>query len=417
MTALIGDKASVLVIGAGISGITAALEVAETGKTCVLIEQEAWVGGRVMRLNRYFPKYCPPSCGMEINTKRLFQNRRVSVLTGTTLKSATKAEAGWNVLLERKPSYVSDACTMCGACVEVCPKEVPNPFNLGKNNMKAVGWAHADVQPKRAFIARSACPEGCDKCKQVCTASAIDLDAKTEEISLTVGAVVNASGWKPYPKDKLDAFGGGKIDDVMMSVEMERIASKNGPTKGRILKQNGEPPKKVAFVQCAGSRDVSHLAYCSGVCCLASLKQARYVKEQIPDAEVTVYYIDRRTPGRNEDVLTLAVDEAHCKLVKGKVGKIEKKGDMLCLRVEDVDSSKIIEVEADMAVLAVGMVPSFKDAALPIPFLLDEDGFCIDDMESGLIAAGCAKRPDDVAGSVRDATGAAMKALVCSGRM
>ncbi len=417
MTSPIGDKASVLVIGAGISGITAALEIAETGKTCVLIEKEPWVGGRVLRLHKYFPKYCPPSCGMEINTKRLFQNPRISLLTNTTLKSATHADAGWNVVLDSAPAFVSDACTLCGACFEACPVEIPNPFNLGRDKMKAIGRAHVDVQPQRAFIQRSACPEGCDKCKEACPVSAIDLAARPEERSVTVGAVINATGWKPYAIDKLDAFGGGRIGDVILSVEMERLASKTGPTLGRIVKKNGEPPKKVAFVQCAGSRDVSHLPYCSGVCCLASLKQARYVKEQIPDAEVTVYYIDRRTPGRNEDVLTYAVDETQCKFVKGKVGRIEKKGDLLALRVEDTELGKIIEAEADLAVLAVGMVPNFKDEPLPVPFRLDEDGFCMDDMAKGLIAAGSARRPDDVASSVRDATGAAMKALVCTGRM
>ena len=173
----------------------------------------------------------------------------------------------------------------------------------------------------------------------------------------------------------------------------------------------------MAFVQCAGSRDVNHLPYCSAVCCLASLKQAIYVREQLPECEVTIYYIDRRTPGRNEDMLTKVAAMDGVSLVKGKVGKIEPGADgALSLRVEDIEANQLLDATADLVVLATGMVPSLRGAQSPFGAKLDEDGFALDDPESGMFPAGVARRPEDVAASARDATGTAAKAIVAAGR-
>jgi quinone-modifying oxidoreductase subunit QmoA len=192
---------------------------------------------------------------------------------------------------------------------------------------------------------------------------------------------------------------------------MERLASPWGPTGGKILRpSNGEPPQKVAFVQCAGSRDVNHLAYCSDICCLASLKQALYVKEQLPEAEVTIYYIDRRTPGRNEELLTRMTGTDGVRLVKGKVGKVEPgSGGDLMLKLEDVETGTLEEAHADLVVLATGMVPNVGED-LPFSLKTDQDGFALDDLPGGLTVAGVARRPQDVVSSVRDATGAAARA-------
>jgi quinone-modifying oxidoreductase subunit QmoA len=198
---------------------------------------------------------------------------------------------------------------------------------------------------------------------------------------------------------------------------MERLASPAGPTAGKILRpSNGEAPAKVAFVQCAGSRDVNHLPFCSGICCLASLKQATYVKDQLPDAEVTMYYIDRRTPGRNEDVLLKVSEIEGVNLVKGKVGRIEQNGGNLKLHVEDVAHDTLIEAEADLVVLATGMMPAAAEDDLAVFSRKDDDGFILDDLDSGVTVAGVARRPEDVASSVRDATGAAARALIAAGR-
>jgi quinone-modifying oxidoreductase subunit QmoA len=251
-----------------------------------------------------------------------------------------------------------------------------------------------------------------------CKYNAIDLDAKETKETIDVSSAILATGWRPYPIEKLTEFGGGSLKDVIANVNMERMVSETGPTGGKILKpSNGEPPKRVAFVQCAGSRDVNHLPYCSAVCCLASLKQAIYVREQIPESEVTIYYIDRRAPGRNEDMLTRVAKMERVRMVKGKVGEIkEGQGGALKLKLEDVEAGRLLEEEADLVVLATGMVSNLKDANLPFNAKIDDDGFGLDDMQAGVFVAGVTRRPEDVAASTRDATGAAAKSIIAARR-
>jgi len=408
---------SLLVIGAGIAGITAALEAAEAGAEVILVEREAAVGGRVLRLNNYFPKMCPPSCGMEINTRRLERNPRIRVLTGARVTGAEQKDGGWAVVITSGPAWVNDKCTACGDCESACTTEVDDPHNLGMSKAKAIRLPHPNAWPNRYFFDRAAVAD--DEAKKIadaCTYGAIDLDAAESTETVAVNAVVVATGWKPYPIENLEELGGG-FSDVIANVQMERMAAVSGPTGGKIKKpSNGEAPANVAFVQCSGSRDVNHLNYCSGVCCLASLKQAQYVKEQLPEAEVTMYYIDRRTPGRNEDFLLKATALDGVKLTKGKVGRIEEAGGKLKLHVEDVENETILEAEHDLVVLATGMVPNAVDDDLAVFTRKDDDGFVLDDVGSNVTVAGVARRPEDVAASVRDATGAAARALVAAGR-
>jgi quinone-modifying oxidoreductase subunit QmoA len=411
------ENQSLLVIGAGIAGISAALEAAETGAEVVVVEREPYIGGRVIRSHNYFPKMCPPTCGMEINVRRIERNPRIRVLTSSEVTAAEQAGSGWKVTVSTEPAWVNDKCTGCDDCTQACSTEVDDPFNLGMCKVKAIRLPHLNAWPKRYVFDREAVAD--DEAKKIadaCTYGAVDLDAKPTTEQFEVGAIVVATGWKPYPIEKLDDLGGG-FDDVIANVQMERLASPAGPTAGKILRpSSGEPPTKVAFVQCAGSRDVNHLPYCSGVCCLASLKQATYVKDQLPDAEVTMYYIDRRTPGRNEDVLLKVSEIEGVNLVKGKVGRIEQANGSLKLSVEDVANDVLIEAEADLVVLATGMAPAAEDLDLAVFSKKDEDGFILDDLEAGVTVAGVARRPEDVAASVRDATGAAARALVVAGR-
>jgi quinone-modifying oxidoreductase subunit QmoA len=406
-----------LVVGAGIAGVSAALEAAEAGQEVVLVERGPAIGGRVVRNLHYFPKLCPPTCGMEINIRRLERNPRVRVVTGAQVTQASRSGNNWSVTLTHAPRYVNSRCTACDECSKVCPAKVPDPHNLGMMEAPAIRLPHPDAWPRIYTLDRNACPAGCTKCVEACKFDAINLDAIEQSEELQISSVILATGWQPYPLEKLEELGGGKIPDVISNVQMERLASPTGPTGGKIQKpSDSQPPKQVAFVQCAGSRDVKHLPYCSAVCCLASLKQAIYVREQLPESEVTIYYIDRRAPGRNEDVLTKVAGMDGVKLVKGKVGKIEKSASGLTLRVEDVESGKLTDASADLVVLATGMMSSLKDAGAPFDMKLDDDGFGLDNPESGLFVAGVARRPEDVAASVRDATGAAAKAIAAGRR-
>ncbi len=409
------ENQSLLVIGAGIAGITAA--AAETGAEVTLVECEPSVGGRVLRINNYFPKMCPPSCGMEINIRRLERNPRIRVLTNSRVTGGEQTDGGWTIEITSNPAFVKANCTACGDCEKACTAEVPDPHNLGMSMAKAIRLPHSNAWPKIYTFDRDAVDDAeAKKIAESCTYGAIDLDAAETVETVDVGAVVVATGWKPYSLENLEELG-GTLDNVIANVAMERMAAPSGPTGGKIQRpSDGEAPKKVAFVQCAGSRDVNHLNYCSGICCLASLKQASYVKDQIPDAEVTMYYIDRRAPGRNEDVLVKTAAIEGVTLMKGKVGRIEEVDGNLKLHVEDVENEKIIEAEADLVVLATGMVPNAGDEDLAVFTRKDDDGFVLDDMEACVTVAGVARRPEDVAASVRDATGAAARALVAAGR-
>ncbi len=401
-----------LVVGAGIAGITSAIEAAEAGQDVVLVEREPTVGGRVLKNHQYFPKLCPPSCGMEINTRRISKNPRVRVLVRAQVTAAERRADGWSVTVRQRAEHVTSACTACGDCAKACPATVPDAFNLGMGpQVPAIRLPHVDAWPRRFVMDREACPEGCRKCAEACRVpGAIDLGAKDRDERLEVSAIVVATGWAPYPMEKLTELGGA-LPNVVANVQLERLAAPAGPTGGKILRpSDGAPPRRVAFVQCAGSRDVKHLPYCSAVCCSVSAKQALYVKQQLPEAEVTVYYIDRRTPGRNEAMLSKA-EAAGVRYVKGKVGKVSAGANgALVLRVEDVDAGRIVEAEADLVVLATGMAARGA-GQLPLPVLRDVDGFALDDRAAKIFVAGVARRPEDVAASVRDATGAAAKAI------
>jgi len=402
-----GSQDSIVVIGGGISGLTAAVEAAEVGYDVTLIEKEPFLGGRVTRLHSYFPKLCVPDCGLEINYRRIKMNPKVKVITQGEVEAISGKPGDYEVIVKVMPRMVNGNCTFCGKCVEACPMERPNEFNYGMNTTKAIYVTNQMAYPQKYVIDASVCDK-CGKCVEACAYNAIDLEMAEETLTIKAGAIIQATGWNPYDANNLDNLAFGKAANVVTNVMMERIAAVDGPNQGKILRpSDGAAPKLVAFVQCAGSRDQNHLPYCSGVCCTASLKQIRYVKEQYPDAEVTMYYIDRRALGYLEDFMAAAEALDGVSLVKGKVAKItEVDSGNLKLEVEDIAAGTKINPEVEMVVLATGLVPT----KLPGDIKYDDYGFVTPD-NVGIFGAGCAKRPTDVSSSVMDATGATIKAI------
>jgi len=231
-----------------------------------------------------------------------------------------------------------------------------------------------------------------------------------EEITINAKAIIVATGWNPYDATKLDNLGFGKFPNVITNMMMERLASPNGPTKGKIVRpSDGKEPKTVAFVQCAGSRDENHLPFCSAICCLASMKHALYVREQIPDSKVFIFYIDLRAYGRYEDFFQKVASDENVQFIKGKVAKIEEaENGNLIVYAEDTSTGKKISMEVEMVVLATGMQPT--TAVNKIEGLdYDEYGFVLE--KEGIAVAGVARKPADVASSNQDATGAVLKAI------
>lgn len=404
---------TVLVVGGGITGVTAAVEVAEVGYDVLLIEKRPYLGGRVVQLYQYFPKLCPPLCGMEINYRRIKNNPRIKVFTLAEVQSISGQEGNFDVTIRMNPRYVNENCTACGKCVEACPIERESEYDYGLRKTKAIYLPYEMAFPMKYVIDDKYCDK-CKKCVEVCPYSAIDLDQKPKDSTVKVGSIIWATGWKPYDATKIDNLGFGQYKNIITNVMMERLAAPNGPTNGKIIRpSDGGPIESVAFVQCAGSRDENHLPFCSNICCLASMKQAHYVREQYPNADIYIFYIDVRPFGRFEDFYTRIQGE-NVNFIKGKVAKVEEdpKTKKVTVEAEDILSVTKTRKTVDLVVLATGMAPTTIDEKLPFEAMCDDFGFLVSDLQKpGVYPAGCVRRPMDVMTSVKDATAAALKAI------
>ncbi len=406
-------SSDLLVVGAGIAGITAALEAAETGLSVILVEKNPYVGGRVAQFNHYFPKLCPPSCGLEINLRRLRNNPDIKLYTLAEIQEIVEESGKKKVNVKLKPRFVNDMCTVCGECVEVCPENRPNDFNYSMDETKSIYIPQQNAYPAKYVIDPGTCKgTDCNLCADACKYNAIDLNESEKNIEIVASSIIWTTGWKPYDAKKLDILGFGEFKDVVTNVMMERLAAPNGPTNGKILRPStNEGIKSVAFVQCAGSRDENHLEYCSSICCMASLKQAQYIREQHPDAEIHIHYIDLRAYGLYEDFYNNVTKDDKIHFHRGKVAKVIKdpSSDNLIVEAEDSITGNLMQNKVEMVVLATGMEPTTND--VPIKNLtVDEYGF-LTDGNDGIIGCGVSTEPKDVASVVQEATGAVLKAI------
>jgi quinone-modifying oxidoreductase, subunit QmoA len=405
---------SIVVVGGGIAGITAAVEAAEAGYDVHVVEKNPYLGGRVAQLHKYFPKLCPPLCGLEINFQRIKKEPRIRTYTLAQVESIEGRPGNFSLAVTLKPRYVNDRCTTCNACVAVCPVDRPDEFNFGMGTTKAIYLPHAMAFPMKYVIDDTTCRlTECARCVEVCAYDAIDLTDAPRTVTLKAGAVIIATGWKPYDAARIDNLGFGRYPNVITNVMMERLAAPNGPTKGRIVRpSDGAPVSSAVFIQCAGQRDVTHLGYCSGICCLASLKEASYLREANPDATAYVFYIDLRTPGTYDYFSQKVQSDPRIKVSRGKVARIvEEPGTKrLTVEAEDIVRAEKTSLTVDLVVLATGMAPSLGDSA-PAGVKRDPDHFVIPEDGAGIFAAGCARSPMDVATATQEGTAAALQAI------
>ncbi len=405
---------AVLVVGGGISGLTAALEAAEVGSDVFLVEQNAYLGGRVAQLNQYFPKLCPPTCGLEINFKRIKDNRRIRTYTLTKVTAVSGGPGNYEVRLETAPRYINANCTACGDCSAACADEIDDPFNFGMRRIKAAYLPHEMAFPRRYVLAKDACSAATlEAVKAACKYNAVDLDMQPKSFTLQVSSIIWSTGWNPYDAGKITQLQFNSSPAIITNMMMERLAAENGPTQGKILRPgDNKEPGSFAFVQCAGSRDENHLEHCSYICCMATFKQISYIRAQYPEAKIYVFYIDLRTPGKYEHFRQKFMNDANTVFIKGKVaGIVAERDGGVTVSAENALTATKINQKVDLCILATGMQPALGDAGKALGVKMDGNGFVVSEPEKGMIAAGCAKSAVDVYTSGQSSTAAALKAI------
>ncbi len=417
MADIIATNETILVVGGGISGMTAAIEAAECGKQVILVEKNPAVGGRVSQLYKYFPKLCHPSCGLEINLRRLKANKNVRLLTMTEVAEVSGETGNYSVTLKTAPRYVNENCTACGACADVVEAEFESEHNYGLSKRKGAYLPNLMAFPQRYVLdPRIIGTPDATKAKEACKYDAVDLDMQEESNTITVGAIIWATGWKPYDANKIQPYGYDRIANVITSVEFERMMDPHGPTGGKLLRpSDGKEARDIAFIQCAGSRDRNYLMHCSRICCMASLKQTTYVREQYGDeGKSSVYYIDIRAIDRLDDFYQNVQADENVTFIKSKVANIVEDTETGNPVLHGVDTEGYHRYAAphDLVVLAIGMEPSVPAGDFPIKVTVNENGFIEQDEANGAIfAAGCSADALDVNRAVQSATASALRAI------
>jgi len=417
MSDIVATNQTILVVGGGISGMTAALEAAEVGKQVIVIEKSPSVGGRVTRLYKYFPKLCFPTCGQEINQRRMAANRNITVLTMAEVTDLQGEAGDYTATIKIAPRYVNENCTACGACGDAVQGEFDDAHNYNMSKHKGAYLPHALAMPKRYVLDPDMLgSDDAQKAKDACKYDAIDLDMQVETLELKAGAVIWATGWRPFDAAKIQPYGYDRIDNVISSVEFERLMDPFGPTGGKLIRpSDGKEAKNVAFIQCAGSRDRNYLKHCSRICCMASLKQTTYVTEKYgDDADISIYYIDIRAIDRFDNFHQRVRDNPNVTFIKSKVASIVENNENAnpVLNGVNVEGYHRYTNEHDLVVLAVGMEPSIDKNTFPIELTVNDEGFIENNEDNGgVFAAGCSTDALDVNRAVQSATACALKAI------
>ena len=417
-----------LVIGGGISGLQAAMDIADHGYEVILVEKNPSIGGKMIQLSETFPTLDCSQCILTPKMVEVSRHPRIKLLTYHEVDSISGFVGNFKVRIKKKPRYVDETlCNLCNECEKVCPQVVPDEFNMGLSFRKAIYMPFPQAIPGTFTLDAEHClglnPVRCGKCKDVCEKKAIDYDMKETIVEEEVGAVVVATGYDLYTMQALGEYGGEKYEDVVNGLEFERILSASGPTGGVIRRpSDGAIPKSIVFVQCSGSRDTEkHNPYCSKICCMYTAKHAMMYRHRVPDGQATVFYIDVRTGGKSfDEFYQRTVEEDKVLYIRGKVSKIFKEGDKLIVWGVDTLIGKKVEVEADMVVLAMAMVKTdgVQDLLRKLKISTDIHGFLaeahpklrpVESLNAGFYLAGCALGPKDIPETVAQASAAAAK--------
>ena len=430
-----------LVIGGGIAGITAALDIADAGFPVDIVEKKTTVGGKMAMLDKTFPTLDCASCIVTPKMTEVSQNPNIRILSYSEVCGVKGYIGNFQIDIKRHPRYVDETkCTGCGACIEACPnKKVPNEFNLNLNTRKAINIPFAQAVPKVASIDAGYClhmkglkngkDNVCGFCEKACTAGAINFNQKEEIITEKYGAIIVATGYNPIDLKKFDEYAYSQSPDVVSSLEFERLCNASGPTNGHLLRpSDGKEPKNIVFVQCVGSRCSADSSkgheYCSKVCCMYTAKHAILTRDHYPDTNCYVFYIDVRTPGKNfDEFYRRAVEQYGVHYIKGQVGKVTPLSDgTLDVQGSDLILNRQVHIKADMVVLAASIEAdkSARPLATMLTTSMDNNDFFleahaklrpVESPTAGIFLAGCCQGPKDIPETVAQSSGAAAKAI------
>ena len=423
-----------LVIGGGIAGIQTALDIADAGFEVDIVEKKPTIGGKMAQLDKTFPTLDCAACILTPKMVDVAQHEKIRIFSYSEVEEIKGFVGNFDVKIKKKARYVKeDVCTGCGLCTEKCPqKKVPNEFNLGMDNRRAIYIPFAQAVPKIATIDADYCTMlktgKCGVCSKVCTAKAIDYEQKDEIVEVKYGAIVAATGFNPISMDKFDEYAYSQSKDVITSLEFERLMNAAGPTAGKLVRpSDGVHPHKIVFVQCVGSRCAScsekGKEYCSKICCMYTAKHAMLTRDKYPDTDVTVFYIDVRTPGKNfDEFYRRAVEEYGVHYIKGMVGKVSPEGNKLVVQGSDLIANKQIKIDADLVVLAAAIEPdkSARGLATMLTASMDTNDFFteahpklrpVESPTAGIFLSGACQGPKDIPETVAQAGAAAAKVI------
>lgn len=415
----------VLVIGGGISGMTAALQLS-ADRQVILVERRPSIGGNMARLTKLFPTLDCAQCSVLPRLDEAARDTNIKLLTSSQLTNVSGAPGRFRAVVRSDPGYVDGSrCTGCGDCEVVCPVEALDEFELGLRRRKAIYRHFSQAVPRTYHLDKESCT-GCGLCVEACKPGAIDLDAKEEERVFQVGAIVLATGYELFDASFLKEYGRGIYTDVLTALELERMMNLDGPTKGQVQCQDGRTPQRVAFIACVGSRDGKRgLPYCSKICCMYAVKQARLLSHMLRGVDVWVFYTDIRAAGKGYEEFYALAQEEGIVFNRGKVAAVQKDGNALLVRAENTVLGELVEERFDLVILCPAMIGSGDGSlakALGIP--LSEGGFFAEihpklnpvDLKGGIMGCGCCLGPKDVRESITEAMAAAAQTSAFLGR-
>jgi len=419
-----------LVVGGGVAGIQAALDIVGAGVETVLVERSPSIGGHMAQLDETFPTLDCSQCILTPKMVDLAQNPRATIYTYAEVESVKGFVGNFKVTIRQKARTVDHSkCTGCGVCIEKCPTKVPSEFDCGLAERKAVYVPFPQAVPNKPVIDRAAClwfTKGrCKVCEKFCPAGAVNFADKDRLVEVDVGAIVVATGFDLVDRGLYGEYGYGRIPDVIDGLAFERMLSASGPTGGKVVRpSNGEVPKTVVFIQCVGSRDDSKgLPYCSRICCMYTAKHAMLYKHKVHEGRAFIFYIDIRAAGKGyEEFVKRAVDEDRVVYLRGRVSRIYEKGGSVVVKGADTLSGQQIEIKADLVVLASGATSArgATELAQKLRIGCDQYGFLteahpklrpVETNTPGIYLAGTCQAPKDIPDTVAQASGAAAKVL------